>query len=132
MPQVFNKKSPDTPSSAIYVGRPTVWGNPFSHRKHGTLAEFVVDSRDEAVDSYREWLLAQPELVSRARSELSGKDLVCWCAPARCHASVLIEIANSPEYGTDQQSKESPSQISTQSEPDTRPVFTGRFRRTLR
>jgi hypothetical protein len=27
-------------------------------------------------------------------AELRGKNLVCWCAPERCHAEVLIELAN--------------------------------------
>jgi hypothetical protein len=26
--------------------------------------------------------------------ELRGKDLVCWCAPHRCHAEVLAELAD--------------------------------------
>jgi hypothetical protein len=25
---------------------------------------------------------------------LRGKDLACWCAPKRCHAEVLRELAN--------------------------------------
>ena len=25
---------------------------------------------------------------------LRGKDLVCWCAPQRCHADVLLKYAN--------------------------------------
>jgi hypothetical protein len=29
-----------------------------------------------------------------ALHELRGKDLVCWCAPERCHAWVLIKLAN--------------------------------------
>jgi hypothetical protein len=29
-----------------------------------------------------------------ALHELRGKELVCWCAPERCHAEVLIELAN--------------------------------------
>lgn len=26
--------------------------------------------------------------------ELRGKDLLCWCYPAPCHADVLLELAN--------------------------------------
>jgi hypothetical protein len=26
----------------------------------------------------------------------AGKDLLCWCAPERCHADVLLELANVP------------------------------------
>lgn len=93
--RVYNKRAKDVPSSAIYVGRPTKWGNPFSHME-GTLAKFKVGSRDEAVESYEAWLRAQPELVDAARRELRGRSLVCWCAPHRCHAEVLIKVANEP------------------------------------
>ena len=32
--------------------------------------------------------------ILAALHELRGKNLVCWCAPKRCHAEVLIELAN--------------------------------------
>ena len=31
------------------------------------------------------------------QAELRGKDLVCWCAPQRCHADVLMKYANQQE-----------------------------------
>ena len=42
---------------------------------------------------YHRWLLQQPNLLA-ALPELRGKDLVCWCAPERCHGDILIELAN--------------------------------------
>lgn len=93
MPKVLNKKLHGIPRNAVYVGRPTKWGNPYSHRA-GTLAKFQVASRDEAVEAYERNLLANPALMEAARQELRGKDLVCWCAPLRCHADVLLRIAN--------------------------------------
>ena len=92
--KVWNKRQNNIPSDAVYVGRPTKWGNPFTHMG-GTLAKFVVANRDEAVDQYEQWLLQQPELVAQAKKELVGKDLICWCAPQRCHADVLMKVANS-------------------------------------
>ncbi len=50
-------------------------------------------SRDEVIAKYRAWVVQQPALMG-ALHELRGKDLVCWCAPERCHADVLIELAN--------------------------------------
>jgi hypothetical protein len=76
----------------VYIGRPSKWGNPFSH-KDGTLAEFRVGSRDEAVDAYRDWIATQPDLLVDL-PELRGKVLGCWCAPLRCHGDVLVELAN--------------------------------------
>lgn len=78
------------PEGSVYVGRPTVYGNPFVIGKDG--------SRARVVQLYREWMTYQPGLRERARRELRGKDLVCWCAPEACHADVLLEIANSDEW----------------------------------
>lgn len=74
---------------AVYCGRPGRWGNPFVIGKDG--------SREEVIAKYRQWLLARPELVEKARQELKGKDLICWCAPDACHAEVLAEVANAEE-----------------------------------
>jgi hypothetical protein len=76
----------------VYIGRPSKWGNPFSH-KDGTLAEFRVATRDEAVDAYAEWIKGQPDLLA-ALPELKGKTLGCWCKPQRCHGDVLEALAN--------------------------------------
>lgn len=74
----------------INIGRPGKWGNPFSHEE-GTLARFKVNSRDEAVDCFRAYLLGRPDLLADLH-ELDGKVLGCWCVPKRCHGHVLIEI----------------------------------------
>lgn len=95
MPKIYNKHHKNAPSNAVYIGRPSKWGNPFTHIGGQTLAQFVVKDRDAAVTAYREWLMNQPELLAAAKKELAGCDLVCWCAPAKCHGDVLLEIANS-------------------------------------
>lgn len=80
----------------VYIGRGrgSQWGNPFSHQE-GTQARFKVDTREQAIVQFREWLLRQPELVERAKRELRGKVLGCWCHPKACHGDVLAEVANS-------------------------------------
>lgn len=75
----------------VYIGRPSVWGNPFSH-KEGTKAKYKVATREEAIAKYEEWILNQPELVERAKKELRGKVLGCWCAPLPCHGDVLLKL----------------------------------------
>jgi hypothetical protein len=70
---------------AVYVGRPSPFGNPFEIGRDGT--------RDEVIAKHIEWLRERPEMVERARRELAGQDLICWCAPARCHAEVLRDLA---------------------------------------
>ena len=80
----------------VYVGRPNPrvagggpWGNPFKLDRDGDRATVIA--------RYRAWLLGQPALVARARAELRGKVLGCWCAPLPCHGDVLAEIANLEE-----------------------------------
>jgi len=83
----------------VYIGRPSKWGNPYSH-KEGTGAEFKVNSREEAVDKYRDYLYSNKELLS-SLPELRGKILGCWCSPKPCHGDVLVEALqaiNSPEH----------------------------------
>lgn len=94
MPKVWNKRDPNVPKDAVYVGRPTKWGNPFSHQD-GTLARFKVASRDIAVEAFRDMVWEDDAFQNEIIEELRGKDLVCWCAPRKCHADVLLEIANS-------------------------------------
>ncbi len=93
MPQLHNKYHRTAPPDAVYIGRPSKWGNPYSHMD-GTLAEFKVATREEAVAKYEAWLLQNAELMSAARVELAGKDLVCYCAPKSCHGNVLLRVAN--------------------------------------
>jgi hypothetical protein len=81
------------PINAIYVGRPTKWGNPYRVRTGHHTAE-------EAVTLFRRDLIAGslPFPIDDIRRELRGKDLVCWCKPggsmsrrsAACHGQFLI------------------------------------------
>jgi len=84
LPRVLNKRTDKIPSDAIYVGRPSKWGNPFKIGRDG--------NRKEVIEKYRRWIEHVDFLEDI--SELTGKDLVCWCAPLPCHADVLLELAN--------------------------------------
>lgn len=74
----------------VYIGRPSPWGNPYSH-KDDTLAEFKVGTRVEAVEKYEEWILKQPDLLARL-PELKNRILGCWCVPMLCHGHVLLKL----------------------------------------
>lgn len=80
----------------VYVGRPTRWGNPFTHQADKkTLAKHIVATREEAVAKYREWITeGEGKWLLQHLPELKGKTLGCWCAPKACHADVLLELAN--------------------------------------
>ncbi len=85
------------PPNTRYVGRPTLFGNPFTSRgADGTDLSAI------AVKRYREWLHGKrdhgcnPIRPSKAMIlELRGMNLACWCAMNKpCHVDVLLEIAN--------------------------------------
>jgi hypothetical protein len=76
----------------IYIGRPSPFGNPYSY-KRGTLAKFKVNSREEAIQKYKEWVLNQPELLLKL-PELKNKALGCWCKPLACHGDILKELCD--------------------------------------
>lgn len=99
------------PEGAVYVDRPTKWGNPW--RRDPVWARVIVWEREDgtqddyAVGPYREELesaIADPwgtphalpfRIMADDLHELRGKDLVCWCKPGEpCHADVLLELAN--------------------------------------
>lgn len=74
----------------IYIGRPSKWGNCYSHLD-GTLAEFKVATREEAITKYEEWIRNQPELLSELYL-LEGMTLGCWCKPLACHGDILVKL----------------------------------------
>lgn len=74
----------------VYIGRPSKWGNPFSHRD-GTLAECKVDTLEEAIVAYEMWVRSRPELM-KALGELRDKALGCTCKPRPCHGDVLVRL----------------------------------------
>lgn len=110
------------PEGAVYVGRPSTWGNPWTADDFAEviyeMANAVVPPRDvtrawakraaadvavaafqDAVLDDRAW--QEPEWyppVEEIRTALAGKDLACWCPLHEpCHADVLLEIANAGE-----------------------------------
>lgn len=81
----------------VYIGRPSKFGNPFSHRDD-TLAEHKVATRAEAIRQYEAYLLSSPELLSQLH-ELKGKTLTCWCKPKACHGDILKKYVDRLEKG---------------------------------
>lgn len=86
MPKILNKHHSGIPEGAVYIGRGSPYGNPFKIGEDGT--------RLEVIEKFRQYAFNNMELLGRVRAELPGKDLVCFCAPKKCHGDVLLEIAN--------------------------------------
>lgn len=84
------------PEEAVYVGRPTKWGNPFRVGLDGSARDCVGMYRTMAGNNI--WTSPYPREI---KEQLCGKDLVCWCPlvdedgnRVPCHADVLLELAN--------------------------------------
>ena len=76
----------------VWIGRPSPFGNPFSHRA-GTTARYRVATRAEAIARYEEWIRTQPDLITRIKA-LKGKTLACCCLPEPCHGQVILRIVH--------------------------------------
>lgn len=80
----------------VYIGRPGIWGNPYTIGPDGT--------REEVIALFEKTLLESPgPHWAKLRSklpELAGKTLGCWCAPLPCHGDVLLRLANGPRPPT--------------------------------
>ena len=82
------------PPGAVYVGRPTKWGNPFKVGQPNLFGTITADNRHAAL-LYAAFARQNERLVAEARAELRGRDLACWCSPnEQCHGDTLIELAN--------------------------------------
>lgn len=86
----------------LYVGRPSKWGNPWSH-KFGTGAQFIVKNVEEAVRCFEDWLegkrftdtlQTERQAIMDSYPEIVGLVLACWCEDDKpCHAKVLVRLA---------------------------------------
>jgi hypothetical protein len=102
------------PSGAVYVGRPTRWGNPIRitpergdrpwqpvmYRVHGSPmdrnggpAYVGLDTARHFAAKFFEWDLLNGRYgdtypsLDEIRAELAGRDLACWCPPRRVYPS---------------------------------------------
>ena len=81
------------PEGAVYVGRPTKWGNPYTVQGARAAGYYGTDAELAAMCAaeYRAQAIGCLPI-----DELRGKDLACWCPLDQpCHADVLLELANS-------------------------------------
>jgi hypothetical protein len=91
--RVLNKR--DTGTRGEYVGRPSPLGNPFKLE--------CESDRDLVIARYEVWLreriAARDKRVCNELNRLYDiardtglLELVCWCAPKRCHADVIRTV----------------------------------------
>jgi hypothetical protein len=85
------------PEGAVYVGRPTMWGNRWKIGTHSNMLGRLIATNAEAVAVHRKLAWREDHHRAWVRENLRGKDLVCWCSlSSDCHADFLLQIANAP------------------------------------
>jgi hypothetical protein len=115
MPQRIQRKRVKgwrMPEGAVYVGRPSIYGNPFRigvgfcgptirrlHTPREITTQFRLWISQETLHPMmwdRELIVAHTPLrAALMRGDLRGKDLACWCPIGQyCHADVLLQLAN--------------------------------------
>ena len=73
------------PPNAVYVGRPSKWGNPFVVTEE--------KDRDGVIRAYEHFLRLKLERDPYYLDPLKGKDLACWCPLDKpCHADVILKM----------------------------------------
>ncbi|PCJ96632.1 MAG: hypothetical protein COA52_01100 [Hyphomicrobiales bacterium] len=77
MSRIHNKYKETAPDDAIYIGRGSLYGNPFVIGKDG--------NRDEVCDKFEKEILPHIDI-----EPLKGKHLICFCAPQRCHGDSIL------------------------------------------
>lgn len=93
--KVHNKYHNTAPPDAVYIGRGSPWGNPYSTKPEDSkYCVMKVGTVQEALKKFKQYVLSDPQLYRRVQTELKGKHLVCFCKPEPCHGDVLFELAN--------------------------------------
>lgn len=96
-PTVVNKKTHKPTAKDVYIGRPTVLGNPYTSKILGnTLAVHQCATAEESVNKYGHWLKAQIDADNRQVMDAllaipPDANLVCWCHPNPCHGDMIIK-----------------------------------------
>jgi hypothetical protein len=86
------------PENTMYVGRPSVYANPFLSEHSKVHSPKVLEAVMSVYRMHVEHLVKQdPDFLQ----PLKGKNLACWCPlynpkwdRVYCHADVLLEMAN--------------------------------------
>jgi hypothetical protein len=104
--EVVNMKNHTPTEYDYYIGRPSPLGNPYTHLQDSKTAEYLVDTRDKAIESYEVYLYTKlenndKEIVDAINQILEiykkyGKvNLCCWCKPKSCHGDYIKKYLDS-------------------------------------
>jgi len=91
---VINRKHE---SEDIYIGRGSVWGNPYRIGPHGSRAEVILKYKRHLWHRINTGEISKEDLI-----KLHGKKLGCFCKPEPCHGDILVNAINWAVQGDSQ------------------------------
>lgn len=100
---IVNKRYHQPTPIDVYIGRGSVLGNPYTSKPlSNTKALYQCESRTESIQAYKSYLLNEIknrnmdiiyELMKIYKAaNTTGVNLVCYCAPKKCHGDVIKEL----------------------------------------
>ena len=102
MIKVVNKKH--FKGKGIYIGRPGCLGNPFIIGVHGnrdkTVERYGPYIKKACYNNRNPWekdIRKEMDRIIELSKEEDG-NLICWCAPKRCHGDVIKEMVELNSY----------------------------------
>jgi len=67
-----------------YIGRPSLFGNPFLIGRDG--------NRDTVIRAFEQYARGSEELLAAIAALPSDAVLGCFCAPHACHGDVIVKL----------------------------------------
>lgn len=103
MIKVIHKKDSNKYKNVFYIGRGSELGNPYTSIKdRETKAEFIVDTKEESIEKYKEYLeeciQKKEEKVCNMLNKIytmaieSDVYLSCYCSPRKCHGDIIKRL----------------------------------------
>lgn len=109
---VVNIKNHTPTDYDVYIARPSILGNPYSHKKE-SIAEIIVDKRDDAIKLYKEHFYnnvdkkeykTELDKIINIYKQYGKVNLVCFCKPKGCHGDIIKSYLESILYSVNIQS----------------------------
>jgi hypothetical protein len=71
----------------VFIGRPSVFGNPFIVGVHGT--------RKQCIKQFEQYVWKSQRVLDAIRALKRNAILGCYCTPKPCHGTVIIAVYKS-------------------------------------
>jgi hypothetical protein len=101
--KVVNKKDHASTDKDFYIGRGSVFGNPFTSQDlDNTKAIYQATSKEDSIKKYEAYLRTRINLKEISiidgfnemleALKMNDINLVCYCAPKDCHGDIIKRI----------------------------------------